>query len=288
MSFSFKEWYALNGARLNAQRKAKYHNDPEYRDKVLSTNQESRQRRKKSQKEQRQAENPAVRMRPREKTFKTVDAVVDGVSVQLFTIGALAKALGCSIQAIRLWERQGIIPKTELRSDKGESGDRLYTEEMVETFRAILTAQGRLRTQLVKGKPKDRPLLRWVKLKNGRVQQIPLYLIGVLARHVGRNVVTLEQLESRGLLPRTPFRTSSVGRRLYTGAMINSVKKAFRAHGGDIRGEEAWKAFHDDVLARWTEEGVVGARLLEKAPKAASEVSDEQGLADTGATDAPN
>lgn len=274
----------MNGARLNAQRKAKYHNDPEYRDKVLAVNQESRSRRKKTAKEQRQAENRAVRMKPREKKFKTVDAVVDGVTAKLFTIGALAKALGCSIQAIRLWERQGVIPPTPLRSDKGERGDRLYTEEMVEKLRSILLAQGRLRDQAVREKPKDRPLLRYIKLKTGRVQQVPLYLIGVLARHVGRNVVTLEQLESRGFLPRTPFRTSSVGRRLYTGAMINSVKKAFRSHGGDIRGEEAWKAFHADVTERWTSEGVVGAKLLQKVPKAALEESSDEGRNGSPAT----
>jgi hypothetical protein len=58
--------------------------------------------------------------------------------------------------------------------------------------------------------------------------------------------------------------------------MINSVKKAFRSHGGDIRGEEAWKSFYADVRGRWAEEGVVGARLLQRVPKKVSSgASDE-------------
>lgn len=276
MSFSFKEWYELNGRRLNNQRKSRYHTDPNYRNKVLQTNQESREKRKQSTTEERKAEKKAIRVRLSERKFKTVDAVIDGVSEKLFTIGALAEALGCSIQAIRLWERQSIIPPTPLRTGKGQTGDRLYTTGMVETIRTILIAQGRLKDRDVKEKQKPRPLLRFIRLANGKVVQTKLFLIGVLAKEVHRNVVTLEQLESKGILPRTPFRASSVGRRLYTGDMIATVKKAFESRGGEIRGEEAWKGFHDEILARWTAQGIIGAVLVQAAPPE-SEKPDDQG-----------
>lgn len=266
MPFSFREWYELNGKRLNEKRKQRYHEDTAYRERVLKTNQESRKKQRDTSDET-PSEKRVVRPRSDEKRFKTVDAEVDGVRERLFTIGALAQALGCSIQAIRLWERQGYIPATPIRSGKGKNGDRLYTQEMVEEFRRILTAQGRLSgSRGGAASPKLRGLKRYIRLADGRVKETQLFLIGALAEAVSRNVVTLEQLETKGFLPRTPFLASSVKRRLYTAEMISAVKAAFEDRGGDIRGEDAWKAFHDDVLERWTALGVVGAALVQAAP----------------------
>jgi DNA-binding transcriptional MerR regulator len=269
MSFSFSDWYKLHGARLNEKRKQRYHSDPEYRKKVLETNQQSRRQRKQAD----DAPTKRPRVKKESERFKTVKVLINGIEVDLYTVGALAEALGCSIQAIRLWERQGIIPPSTVRSGKGENGDRLYSKDEIEEIRKVLDAQGRLRRDGDKPSVETRPLIRFVRYPDGSIKKVKLLLIGALAKAVQRNVVTLEQLEAKGFLPKTPLRASSVGRRLYTARMIAAVKSAFDARGGEIRGEAAWKEFHDDVLARWTAQGVMGAVLVEAAPPNQKEVT---------------
>lgn len=263
-SFSFKEWYDQNGERLNQKRKDRYENDLEYRAKVLATNQASRQKRREEQ-----AKNPKPRVKKTpEERFKPVELEVNGKVEKVLTIGALAHTLGCSIQAIRLWEKQSVIPRTKLRS-KGKTGDRLYTTSMVEQIRRVLTEQGRIGNEpRVPREP--RALKRYVCLSNGKTREVQLFLIGALAKAVDRNVATLEQMESKGHLPETPFRSTSVGRRLYTTEMIEAVQYEFNAReerNEDLRGETAWKSFYDDVLRRWTHLKVIGAYLVETLPE---------------------
>ena len=66
--------------------------------------------------------------------------VVGGVEQEFFYIGALAKALGYSVQSIRLWESQGLLPNTPYRSPrtkkpiaggKSTKGKRLWTREQI-------------------------------------------------------------------------------------------------------------------------------------------------------------
>jgi DNA-binding transcriptional MerR regulator len=270
-SFSFAEWYKLNGKRLNEQRKARYHSDPVHRKHVLDANQESRERRRTATQSDPKKRVPRSRL-PRR--GKTTTGLVNGKTETLYTIGALAEELGCSIQALRLWESQGIIPETPLRSDALPKGARLYTREMVESLRASLKLKGKL--QPAEGPVEGvvdvdlstpRPLTRWVRLQSGSVVQLQLFLVGVLAKAAHRNVATLEQLESRGILPSTPFRSSSVGRRLYTESMIATVREAFEKRGGDIRGDEAWEGFREEILSGWGAQGVMGAILVEASTR---------------------
>jgi hypothetical protein len=62
-----------------------------------------------------------------------------GQEVEVFTIGALAQALGKQIVTIRLWERKGYIPRAPYRlrskSLKGQKtgGNRVYTRALIES-----------------------------------------------------------------------------------------------------------------------------------------------------------
>jgi hypothetical protein len=74
---------------------------------------------------------------------------LNGVEIQLFTIGALAGALGRPVITIRKWMREGNIPQSPYRlptkKDKnGEDhkGRRLYTRSMIEAAIDIFTRNG--------------------------------------------------------------------------------------------------------------------------------------------------
>jgi DNA-binding transcriptional MerR regulator len=189
------------------------------------------------------------------------------VAAKMYTIGAVAKALGCSVQALRLWERKGKIPPAPYKYSKG---DRLYNEEFIQTLKTILTKQGRIgpaATERVKSLPYlDRKVQfpsKTGRSKKGVVRNLRLYKIGLLAKAVGRTVVTLEQLEQRGALPKTPFKVSGVRYRLYTLEMMEAVKMAFEERAGEIRGKPAWAEFYDEIFEAWSELNVIGAWIIE-------------------------
>jgi DNA-binding transcriptional MerR regulator len=287
----FQEWYRDNGGELNKSRRERYRTDPEYREKVLEQNREARKRRRKAALKERKKRQEASTVRTSQ-PWKSINVELkdengNPVVTRMFSIGAVAGALDCSVQALRLWEKKKIIPETPYRYSKG---DRLYTVEQIETYREILTQQGRIgadrtRTRVLPyverwvvfpgerrtGKRVDASELSSLDeatteaiLKDGRLaRKVRLFRIGTLAKAVGRTVVTLEQLEQRGAFPETPFRASEVGYRLYTMKMMEAVKKAFKDRDGDIRGEEAWQEFHDEVYAAWKALNVLGAKILD-------------------------
>lgn len=259
----FQQWYQENGSTLNKKRKKKYNADPEYRARVLEQNREARKRKREGQLDERRKEKAARKTRVN-KSWKTYDKPIeiDGkiVMTKMFTVGAVANILKCSVQAIRMWERKKVLPETPFRYSKG---DRLYTAEQIETFRKILDQQGRLNPNQVRPRPL-RSVVRMVKFSTGTSKEVELFRIGELAEAAQRTVVTLEQLESRGYLPKTPFRVSETGYRLYTEDMINSVKDAFQKRAWEIRGDEEWDQFRDEVLQAWKTQGVIGARIIKR------------------------
>lgn len=268
----FRQWYQSNGDQLNKSRKRRYQDDPEYREKVLEQNREARKRRRVEQLVERKKEN-AVRKTRVNRSWKTHDVTIEDengeeYTAKLFTIGAVAKMLNCSVQAIRLWERKGILPETPFRGAKrGSKGDRLYTADMIEMFREVLEQKGHLSANQIRPRPL-RVTERTVKFSDGETKDgVKLFRIGELAEASQRTVVTLEQLEQRGYLPQTPFRVSDLGYRLYTERMIITVKQAFEKRGWEVRGDEEWAKFRDEVHAGWKKQGVIGARILKSRVK---------------------
>lgn len=69
----------------------------------------------------------------------TMRVWVDGKELELYTIGHTAKILRKSVETIRAWERQKVIPKPMYKS----KAIRLYHPTEVEAMRKVLRKLGR-------------------------------------------------------------------------------------------------------------------------------------------------
>jgi len=133
----FKEYYGENRGEISERRRERYANDPEYRGKVLQRSREYRE-------EQRSQGRVRLPKYAHGRKFETGN----GGSIELFTIGAFARAIGRSVQCVNHWERQGIMPKTPYRLLQGSDGRerwfRFYTREQANVVLEIIGEKGRL------------------------------------------------------------------------------------------------------------------------------------------------
>jgi DNA-binding transcriptional MerR regulator len=258
----FQQWYSDNKENYNALRKRRYKEDPAYRAMVQERNRQSRERQRDKRKAERLEEKKAIKTRPT-RLIRTIEAGVDAhgntITEDLLTIGAVAKALGKSVQALRLWERKGIIRRTPIISERG---DRLYTIEMVEEIRKNLQEQGKLGPST-----KTNGLLSYViknvALSSGTTARVKLFKIGTLAKCVNRSVVAIEHMEKRGLLPETPLRSGTKSKyRLYSYPMIETTFEALESRGGDVRGEDV-SALFSEIAEAWDSLGYLRASIVE-------------------------
>lgn len=256
----FKKWYKTNGEEWNSKRRERYAKDPLYRARVLAWSKLTKVRKREDEAKERQDARRAVKMRSTG-AWKTVEVEVDGVVIRMFTIGALAKAVGKGISTIRVWERTGVLPETPYRSDKG---DRLYTIEMVETVRNALRKAGKLKIGVLQERERLPYIVKHVKF-NGIDDPVRmrLYRVGMLAKAVKKTVVAVVQLEKRKVLPRTPLVASSLKHRLYTLDMIEVVQTIFQRHGNVIRIPSEQVEVYDEIVDGWTNLGFMDARILE-------------------------
>jgi hypothetical protein len=266
--FSYTKWYQEHRKDFNAARQKRYAADPTHRAKVLAWNRSSRRKKREAVLQEQAEQSEAVAVDLDKRKFKTslyVQRNEDGsaTTLEVYSIGALALFLNRSIQVLRLWESDGVIPATPYRTDKG---DRLYTKELIQQIHDILERTGRLRDQGKRQNQRLRPFVYHVKFKDGTKDKIALYKVGVLASALQRTIVTIEQMEAREALPETPFRASATRYRLYTLEMIRAVREAFENHESDVRGEEKRLSFYAAVLEAWEEQGVMGAKLGKPVP----------------------
>ena len=74
--------------------------------------------------------------------------VTNGQDREFFTVGHLALALGRRPVTIRLWEREGVIPKAtyQVNSESPNGRRRLYTREQIEGLVKLAFEEGILHT----------------------------------------------------------------------------------------------------------------------------------------------
>lgn len=113
---SFTTWYEKHKEKFNSNRKSRYQNDPEYRELVKSRSRRYRE------------ENPGRNRLSEGAPFREIN----GKQVRVYKIGQVAGITGASIQALRKWEREGVIPKTLFPGEY-----RYYTEHQVELLSAF-------------------------------------------------------------------------------------------------------------------------------------------------------
>lgn len=86
----------------------------------------------------------------------TKKTLPNGKDVELFSIGALAAALGRPVITIRTWIKEGYLPASPYRlptkkniNGKDHQGRRLYSRAMVESTIALFSSAGVLNTKRV-------------------------------------------------------------------------------------------------------------------------------------------
>lgn len=90
--------------------------------------------------------------RPEEPEWKTnaklsQEFLIDGRPTRLYTIGALASALGKKPVTLRKWIRTSVIPEAGMKTQAiertlGDAGRRLFTEEQIESMVRIAREEG--------------------------------------------------------------------------------------------------------------------------------------------------
>jgi hypothetical protein len=143
-SAAYRSWYETNKERIALQRKSRYENDPEYREKILANRKRQREREKVAR-SQRAVKGNVLENRSY-KSFK-VNSEEHGSAVTYFlSIGQVAAVLEMSVPTLRKWERDGVMPAPIYRS---KGGHRLYTidqsnciKDVYATYKARAEATG--------------------------------------------------------------------------------------------------------------------------------------------------
>jgi DNA-binding transcriptional MerR regulator len=217
---------------------------------------------------------------PKPRNWRVIEMEVDGVKRSFLTIGAVARALDRAVSTLRVWEREGLLPKTPYRSD---SGQRLYTLEQLQEIRLRAKKDPKF-ADLVRKRKRTDEIVRMVRWVDGTEEKVALYRVRVLAQEIGRTPQTIRLMERRNGLPPTPLRSGN-NQRLYTMGMIDAVKKACV----NKKYASCWSEIYLYVLTKWQEMGVLGGEVVDTNESTSNRRKtvcgeDEEG----GAGDAPS
>lgn len=260
----FAGWYEKNGSALNSDRRTRYATDAQYREKILKRNQKARRFRSAKRRAEEKLVAASKKLAPTG-TWKTLTVEMDvggrKVETTMFTIGALAKAIGRGISTVRVWEKQGLLPETPHRSPRG---DRIYTLDQVQGIQRELRKMGKLGDQKLNVRRKPDAVTRTVRFATGEERRISLFRVGALASAMDRTVIAVTQMEKAGRIPRSPLLASALNYRLYTVEMIAVVRVAFHRRFGIVRGNEEWAELYREIEHGWGKLGMTGALVLDE------------------------
>ena len=113
---AYRRWYEKNKEQFNAKRRQRYQEDDEYREKALEN---TRTYRSEGVRHPELADTPMYRE-------------WNGELIEVFRISTVAEMIGRSVQAIRKWEKNEIIPKPYFGR-----GHRVYTANQIKLLKKV-------------------------------------------------------------------------------------------------------------------------------------------------------
>ena len=275
----FQVWYAANREKLAEDRKRKYSNDPAYKARVKSYREKKvvKRRQKRIAEDVRHLEaSKAGDTKSQWREYEVNVESPDGTSpiMTCVTISALAQAVGCSVQAVRLWERQGVIPETPYRTARGV---RLYLPEVVLQLRDTL-----LETSHAQMQPKMRiPLYRKFLVQIGddelnRSSKL-FFRASTLAGVCNRRPATIASMERKGRLPVSPIQHPTTKHRLYTKEMLFAVREGLKQFVDGVS-VPLWLDFTNYVEHQWRVQGVYDMQLLRVLARTDNDLEELRGV----------
>lgn len=121
---AYNKWYKKNKSNFNAKRKQRYAKDKGYRVKAIQQAREHRE------------------LNPKPLASGELFRVIDGVEVRVYRIGEASEMVGRSIQVLRKWEKEGLVPEST-----GEGTHRVYTMKQIELLRSLANVINKYRYQ---------------------------------------------------------------------------------------------------------------------------------------------
>jgi len=264
--WSFKQWWEENKAQRNLDRRERYKRNPVYRKRVLDQNRTSREKRANTPeaiaaREEKEARRRAIKVIA-DAGFECLvnPELADGRTYRgrVYTIGAVALVLRRSVQTVRIWEKKGKIPTTDLR--RARRGDRLYPEKLIAEIRDVAIASGLIKEDEKQVFAKAKKFVVKVRLSSGEESLKRLYRVGVLSEAMGRTTSAVLRMEKNGYLPKTTLRTGG-NHRLYSYGMIVAARDIVDDLGG-VAEKKSWPVFAGKVKEAWKESGLLGAVVV--------------------------
>lgn len=132
----FKQYYRDKRGDILGKRKSRYHEDSDYREKVMA---QSRAYRARMAIERDKAHANGEPVKTGGGPRRPVNVKVNGSVQRAWTIGHLSKRINRSVAFVNNMAKVGLLPETPFRSERG---DRLWTDGMILTLKLAIQRRG--------------------------------------------------------------------------------------------------------------------------------------------------